>query len=304
MVPTAATSKTSERRERQARQVAFGQNFLHSRRLVERLVGETSIEPDDIVIEIGPGKGIITDALAFRCRHVLTIEKDPQHAEIMRNRYADRPNVTVFGADVLEFPLPITRYKVFSNIPYNITAAIVGKLTTGTAPPEDAWLIVQREAADRFMGYPRETLQSVALKPWFHAEIIHQFRRQDFAPMPKVESVLLHLSRIAPPQLPLVSRERYEALVTTIFSAWKPTVIAALESVLPGRYARALHREFGDVLERRPSETPGKIWIDLFNRLVEIDDPRVWRRCHEAAERLRMQQSTLQKRAQTSVRHR
>ncbi len=300
-MPTATTSKTSERR---ARQVAFGQNFLHSRRLVERLVGATSIAPDDLVIEIGPGKGIITDVLATHCRHVLTIEKDPHHAELMRNRYVDRPNVTVFGADVRDFPLPITRYKVFSNIPYNITAAIVGKLTTGIAPPVDIWLIVQREAADRYMGDPRETLQSVLLKPWFDAEIIHWFRRQDFAPMPKVESVLLHVHHITTPLVPLASRERYEAFVTTIFAAWKPTVLAAFEIVLPGRHLQSLHREFGAVLERRPSEIPVEIWIDLFNRIAEIDDPRIWRRCDEAAERVRMQQSTLQKRTQTSVRRR
>ena len=303
-MPTATTSRTSEQPERRERQIAFGQNFLHSRRLVERLVEETSIEPDDIVIEIGPGKGIITDALASRCRHVLTIEKDPHHAEIVRKRYAARPNVTVFGADVRDFPLPITRYKVFSNIPYNITAAIVGKLTTGIAPPEDAWLIVQREAADRFLGYPRETLQSVVLKPWFEAEIIHWFQRRDFTPMPRVESVLLHLHRNTAPQVSLEARERYETFVTTIFAAWKPTVLVALESVLPQRHVRTLHREFGAVLERRPSEIPPEIWIDLFDRIVAIDDPRIWRRCDEAAERVRMQQSTLQKRTQTSVRRR
>lgn len=292
MVPTSSRRKPTRR-------MAFGQNFLHNRRLVQRLVRETTLSASDVVIEIGPGKGIITDALASCSHHVLAIEKDPHHAAIMRERNRDRGNVTVFAADFLDFPLPATPYKVFSSIPFNITAAIVGKLTSGIDPPDAAWLVVQREAADRYLGDPVGTLQSIRIYPWFSTKIVHSFRRQDFAPMPQVESVLLHLGRRSAPLVPDEQRILYETFVTTLFSAWKPTVDTALMTILPARDVQKLRRDLHDAIATRPAAMPQAAWIELFDRVVALNDPRVWERCHDAAERLHAQQATLQKRSQT-----
>lgn len=93
------------------RRVVYSQNLLHSRKLVAALVGRSSIGRDDLVIEIGLGKGIITEALAERSGHVLAIEKDPNHAEIVRRRLQNQPNVTLFACHFLEFPLPGPRLK-------------------------------------------------------------------------------------------------------------------------------------------------------------------------------------------------
>lgn len=295
---------TSTPGTRQSRRISFGQNFLHNRRLVRRLVEETTIATSDVVIEIGPGRGIITDALAERCRHVLAIEKDPYQAEIMRARSAQRENVTIFAADILTFPLPATSYKVFSSIPFNITAAIVGKLTSGIAPPEAAWLVMQREAADRYLGNPIGTLQSVRLHPWFSAAIVHTFRRQDFVPMPQVESVLLHLGRRSAPLVPDEHRILYETFVTTLFSAWKPTVETALMTILPARDVQMLRRKSNDAIVQRSSQTPLAVWVELFHHVMEMDDPHVWQRCRAAAARVGQQQETISKRTQTTVRRR
>ncbi len=295
---------TSTPGTRQSRRISFGQNFLRNRRLVRRLVEETTITTSDVVVEIGPGRGIITDALSARCRHVLAIEKDPHHAGIMRARSAQRENVIVFGADILTFPLPATPYKVFSSIPFNITAAIVGKLTSGIAPPEAAWLVMQREAADRYLGNPIGTLQSVRLHPWFSTAIVHTFRRQDFVPMPQVECVLLHLERRAEPFVPFGQREYYEDFMTALFSAWKPTVEAALITILPKREVQMLRRKSNDAIVQRPSQTPLAVWVDLFHHVMEMDDPHVWQRCHAAAARVRQQQEMIPKRTQTTVRRR
>lgn len=184
------------------RRVVYSQNLLHSRKLVAALVGRSSIGRDDLVIEIGPGKGIITEALAERSGHVLAIEKDPHHAEIVRQRFADRPNVTVFAYDFLAFPLPESSFKVFANIPYRITTAIVSKLTTGLAPPLDTYLIMQREAAEKFAGIGNASMLSMAMKPWFEQSIEHEFQRRDFRPQPSVDSVLLRLRLREHPLLP------------------------------------------------------------------------------------------------------
>src|SRR5215510_1463281 len=78
-------------------------------------------------------------------------------------------------------------------------AAIVSRLTAASNPPRDAYLVVQREAAERFVGKPRPTLVAALLMPWFEASIVHRFRATDFAPAPRVDVVMLRLHKRGPP---------------------------------------------------------------------------------------------------------
>ena len=155
------------------RRVRYSQNFLHNPRLVAtRIVEASGLDRNDLVIEIGPGEGAITRALVNRCRHVIAVELDPVQVERFGKRFGQIPNLTVFAADFLDFPLPHSRYKVFANIPFRETAAIVGKLTTGAAPPADCYLVVQREAAERFIGSQGGTLAAMRILPWFEVSIV------------------------------------------------------------------------------------------------------------------------------------
>lgn len=284
-----------------ARRVQYAQNFLHRRRLVTSLVAGSSLGPDDLVVEIGPGDGAITAVLLERCRHVIAVEKDPVQIERLDRRFAGEPRLTLFAADVLEFPLPHSPYKVFASIPYNATAAIVGKLTTGIAPPEDIYLVVQREAAERVMGVPRETLAGLRIRPWFAPGIVHAFLQTDFRPIPAVDSVLLRLERRSRPLVEPSLRSRYEDLVSALFSAWQPTVREAVRKVLPRRAAGAVCSSFGGALDRKPGETGLETWIAVFDLLVDLDDERVWQAIERAAATLKSEQSRLQKRHRSSL---
>lgn len=275
--------------------VGHTQNFLHSSRLVERIVDLAHIRRDDLVIEIGPGRGIITDVLIRRSNHVLAIEKDPRYVDELTRRYADCPRVTIFAADVLDFPLPATPYRVFASIPYDITTAIVSKLTSGISPPVDAYLIMQREAADRFRGQPSEALVSLSVKPWFETRIMHTFARSDFRPAPAVDSVLFHIARRDEPLIPVELGDRYRNLIAAIFSAWKPTVEAALGEFLPADMVQRTHQQFGESLRCKPSLLPFERWIELFAKLTEIGDERLWFSFAGAHARLRQQQANLHK---------
>ncbi|MGC4190086.1 MAG: rRNA adenine dimethyltransferase family protein [Thermomicrobiales bacterium] len=284
-----------------SKRMALSQNFLHNRRLVQSLVRQSGIGPDDLAIEIGPGRGIITDALAEAARHVLAIEKDPVHAAIVQRRLeaAGRENVTVFAADFLDFPLPATPYRIFANIPFAITAAIVGKLTTGTAPPASAHLVVQQEAAERFMGAPIVTLQAATLHPWFACSIDHRFQRRDFSPPPQVDCVLLRIERRPSPLLAPEERQRYEEMTSTLFSAWKPSVESALESIIGREEAKALRRPLGAQafsLTNRPSRFPLDGWVTLYRELARTPNAPWWQAFHESAARLQQRQQVLEKR--------
>lgn len=146
----------------QRRSVVYSQNFIRSRKLASRLVERSSVTLHDTVVEIGPGKGALTQALADRCHQVIAIEKDPELARRLGNDLTGQ-NITVFEADILDLPLPATSYKVFANIPFNITSGIVTKLTQSPNPPDDAYLVMQGGGGGSIhWGSPAVTVRAVA----------------------------------------------------------------------------------------------------------------------------------------------
>ncbi len=283
------------------RRIRYSQNFLHDSRLVRQLVDQSSLGPSDLALEIGPGDGAITAALVDACRHVIAVEKDPFQVERLGKRFGQDARLTLFAGDFLDFPLPASRYKVFASIPYNATAAIVGKLTTGLAPPDDAYLVMQREAAERFMGAPTETLVGVRLRPWFEPSIIHEFRRTDFRPVPAVDSVLLRIERRDRPLIPVAQRGRFDDFVVSMFTAWKSTAKQAAKAAFRGEVVAALDRSVGRALDQRPSAIGLEAWITAFDTLIDLDDPRVWGVIAGASDRLEREQAGLEKRSRTNV---
>ena len=136
-------------------------------------------------MEIGAGKGHITKALAQKCRNVVSYEIDPALYHTLKS--ALPPNVKLYLRDFLKAPLPEMPYKVFANIPFSQTTSIVRRLTEGERLPEKAWLILEKGAAKRFCGHPKETSFSLCLRPYFNMRILHSFRREDFHPAPRVD---------------------------------------------------------------------------------------------------------------------
>lgn len=279
----------------QRTRIALSQNFLKSGRLVDKLLDFTTIDNHDVVIEVGPGRGIITERLARRARQVIAIEMDPLLIEELRARFAYTANITLFRADMLEFPLPASRYKVFANIPYRTTTAIVSQLIHGAFSPDDTYLIVQLEAAQRFAGSPRETLYALLLKPWYEPSIRHSFQRNDFVPEPAVDSVLLQLRRREAPLVRETAAQRYRDFVVALFTAWQPTVRAALRYVLPRRAWLKIERQWGLDLDDSPARIPFARWLELFTAFEMLGDDRAFAAIEGAEARLRHEQANLKK---------
>jgi 23S rRNA (adenine-N6)-dimethyltransferase len=286
----------------QPRSIHYSQNFLHSRRLVDQLIDGSSLTSCDDVIEIGPGRGIITEPLASRCRRVVAIEKDQSLVGLLRQRLVGFPNVDVREGDFLEYSLPRHPYKVFASIPFNVTAAIVGKLTSGLSPPEDCYLVVQREAAQRFVGSPRGTLTSVLLRPWFEPSVVHSFRRTDFDPVPNVEIVLLRLRRLSPPLVGSEKGQLFRDFVVHCFTAWQPSLAASLEGLLGRSDSTAVMRGAGIPLGCRPSAVCFLQWLRLFDGVVDKAQPRRLLCIVGSEDLLQRQQAKLEKSHRTRVR--
>jgi 23S rRNA (adenine-N6)-dimethyltransferase len=275
--------------------ISYSQNVLRSRSLAEGLIACSSITPNDVVLEIGPGGGIITAALAARCRRVLAVERDPRLASSLRDRFGGDPRVTIHAGDFLRFPLPAGPYKVFANIPFFATAAIVAKLTSGVSPPDDSYLVVQREAAARYLGEPVETLVALLLKPRFEPTVEHRFDRRDFAPVPGVETVLLRLRKRAPSLLTSSEEDAYRDLVAHAFTVWRPTLYDALRPLCGARRCEYLWRTLRLPRAVTPARLSFEQWLAIFRQLASADIVALWRTVAGAEHRLRLQQANLQK---------
>lgn len=276
--------------------IFYAQNFLKDASLVALLLARCGIDHNDIVYEIGPGKGIITEQLARRCKQVVAIEKDPRLSGLLRQQFAGRPNVTIHEGDFLDYHLPRKPYKVFANIPFNITAAIMTKLTSAKYPPEDAYLVMQREAADRFLGRPLESLYSVLLKPWFEVQMVHRFRRKDFVPEPRVDVVMLRLRKRGPPLIQRADRQSFRDFVVYSFTTWQPTLRHTLKGIFTGHQLQRMRRDLDIDPDATPTSLTFEQWLSVFECFKKVGNEQAMHTIMGSEKRLIRRQKKLQKR--------
>lgn len=230
-------------------EIRFTQNFLHSKALVDRIVKLAKIESGSTVLEIGPGKGIITSKLAEEVSKqgkVVAVELDGDLAKRLRDLFSETPQVEIVNTDILTFRLEDLPqlYSVFSNVPFNITSALLEHLFNLKVGPTKAHLILQMDA----LINQGETFKSLMLKPLYTIELAHTFSRSDFNPQPGVETALFAFEKRAEPLinpaqydlykdfLAFVSKDRVgEGVWRKVFSANQLTRMGEDSALVYGR---------------------------------------------------------------------
>ena len=256
---------------RQHRQVCLAQNFLRNPKLAHRLVGMSTIGPCDTVYEIGPGNGIITAALARVARHVIAIEKDPELVRRLRERFRLLDNVEIVEKDFLAYSFRSRRgngaleNKIFASIPYNITAQVLRKILDERSNLGEGYLILQKEAAKKFSGSPRETLFSILAKPFFEFQIRSQLRRTDFWPVPNVDSVFLSIKRRRCPLIEMQDIASYRDFVKYGFGRWKPNLRLSFKKVFTYKQWKRLAHDLKFPLSATPTELSFEQWLGLYH---------------------------------------
>jgi 23S rRNA (adenine-N6)-dimethyltransferase len=246
------------------KRIRLAQNFFRDRKLVASIVANSSVDKGDTVYEIGPGEGIITRELAERSGKVIAIEKDTMLAVRLRNKFRESDNVEIREGDFLRYRIKERKYKIFSNIPFNITAEVVKAILFGENPPEEAYLVVQKEAAGKFTGNPTETEVSVLAKPWFTLEVLREFRRTDFEPVPSVDVVFLHIVKREQPLVASVNERSYQKFVKFGFEAWKKDLKTAYKHVFTYEQWKRLSKNLSFPLKVTPAELKFEQWLGLF----------------------------------------
>ena len=248
--------------DRAVRRRVLSQNFLVDRRAIDTLVDGSGVADGDLVIDIGAGNGLISQALARRGAKVVAIERDPALADRLRARFATWPAVTVVEGDVLTTPLPSEPFRVVANIPFGITTKILRRLLEDGGRLIRADVIVQAEVARKRGTGGRGTLLNACWEPWFEFATGARIPATAFRPRPRVDAAVLIVARRDPPLLDPASRRDYTAFVTAAFEGARPTVASALS--LPRSRFATLAAELGFGVTALPSQLGVDQWVALF----------------------------------------
>lgn len=277
--------------------LSHSQNFLHNPRLVKELIEKSSITPHDVVYEIGPGKAIITSELARHSKSVIAIEADTNLYNEAKSRLQEFSNVTLQKGDFLEHRLPNNDFKIFSNIPFNITADIIRKITDANTPPVDSYLIVQKEAAAKFAGTPygKETLFSLTHKPWFVFSVVHHFKQNDFYPIPKVNIVLLRIEKLKKPLINSDHTALYKDFLAYGFTSFKPTLKKGLSKIFGHVQFLRLADELKFTVSAKPTDLTSEQWLAMFNYFLIGVEPWRQKLVIGSLDNLNKQQAKLEK---------
>lgn len=277
------------------RRLEHSQNFIRRQETVRRLLSLSNINSDDLVIEIGPGKGIITRELLRQAGRVIAVERDPSFFEQL-SALDVRGKLQLVVGDFLKWQPPREDYKVFANIPFNYTSDIVAKLTSGNRMPTDIYLVMQEAAARRFAGMPHErnSQVSILLAVDFDVQILETISREQFEPMPHVEIAFTHFAQYPQPLVLESDRQEFRDFVVYGYNRWAPTALDAFRDVFSKKQISLIARS-QSLAGMKPSDLSVDQWLHLFRTYREYADSKKKHLVVGSEKRLRNTQAKLQK---------
>jgi len=192
----------------------LGQNFLVSEPILEKILKAADLKKTDVVLEIGPGIGALTKALAKIAGKVIAVEKDKRIIPVLKETLKNFKNTEIIQADILKLEngsiaklLNCLNYKIVANLPYYITSPIIKKFLEIENPPLQMILMVQKQVAQRICAKPpRMNLLAVSVQFYSEPKIISYVSKNCFYPVPKVDSAIIKIVR------------RYSAYGSALFS--------------------------------------------------------------------------------------
>lgn len=183
------------------KQKKLGQVFLKDEETLEKIIKAGEVNSQDQVLEIGPGKGVLTKTLLKTGAKIIAVEKDPCLVKYLKKRFVDNPNLNIIQGDIRDFlkntayRILNTEYKVIGNIPYYLTSHLIRLLLELENQPQIIVLMIQKEVAQRIISQPPQmNLLAVSIQFYAKPEIICYVPRTAFLPIPKVDSAVIKIT--------------------------------------------------------------------------------------------------------------
>ena len=206
----------------------LGQHFLTDHHILQRILAAAHLSPGDTVVEVGAGRGILTQSLAQAAGRVIAVEIDEALCEQIRLRLAPYPNVAIVCGDILALPPEelldragaAPPYVVVANLPYYIASAVLRRFLEAQVPPQRLIVMVQAEVAESMAAEPgRMRLLSVATQFYAQPRLLFYVPPRAFRPAPKVRSAVVRLDVRSQPAVAVDDRDAFFRLVRAGFSA-------------------------------------------------------------------------------------
>ena len=283
----------------------LGQNFLTNESIAKKILDSANLSKTDNILEIGPGKGILTKYLTEKAGKVLTVELDRDLAVELENKFSHFPisNATsssscytcrrssasvlfpsgmgnsmklcIIEGDILKINLPkiieennFQNYKVVANLPYYITSKIIRLLLETKYPPQEMILMVQKEVGERIVALDgKESLLSISVKFYAEPKLLFYVDKKNFEPVPEVDSVVISIKRKK--RLSKVSPKKFFSLVRAGFLAKRKKLVNNLSASF--RIPKANFSEILDKIGIEPKVRAEKLnlkdWLRLYDKL-------------------------------------
>lgn len=217
----------------------LGQHLLVDRKVLGRVVSAARLTKEDYVVEVGPGRGVLTRELCLRAGRVTAVETDPEMIEVLSERLSSFANLRILHGDILKLPLQellaedVEEYKVVANLPYYITSPVIRRFLEADKKPQLMVLMVQKEVAESMVAEPGQmSLLSVAVQLYARPRIVAKASPSSFVPPPKVESAIVHLQVMESPVVGIPSPGLFFRVVRAGFSGRRKQIKNSLSAGL------------------------------------------------------------------------
>ncbi len=247
---------------------SLGQNFLIDPNIARKIVEAIPAGPGETVLEIGPGRGMLTEFLLAKKFHVVAVELDNFYADYLKETFGKHSNFSLIHADFLTLKLSeigMQPIHVVGNLPYSITSPVLFKLIKERQFAHSATLMMQREVAERMVGKPRTKdygILSIWVQTFADVRLIFKVPSAVFRPRPRVDSALVQLKwKSQREQIPK-NDVYFLQLIKTAFRQRRKRLRNSLKPIFPLAIQQKIDFDFS----RRPEEVSIDEWIQLSNR--------------------------------------
>ncbi len=257
---------------------SLGQNFLKSKSVITAILDASDPTPDEIILEVGPGEGFMTEELVKYSSKVIVVEKDHRLIPILGEKFKkqiEEGRLDILEKDILDFDISTLKfykhpYKVIANIPYYITGQIIRMFLESDYQPLSMTLLVQKEVAERIIARParaggdkKESLLSLSVKVFGDPKIIRTVGRGAFSPAPNVDSAVINIENISNDRLEGLSPELFFKVIHAGFAHKRKQLLPNLSNVFPKEKILGSFSKISLDLKSRAEDLPLSSWISL-----------------------------------------
>lgn len=255
----------------------LGQNFLNDPKILNKIADAANITPEDIVVEIGPGLGSLTQILVKYAKKVVAIEKDESLVTNLKQKFKEeisQGKLEIKLADILEENISLDDYILIGNIPYYITGAIFEKFLSAEHQPRSMTFVVQKEVAERIIARParpnsrsggdnKESILSISVKAYGEPVYGGLIKAGSFNPAPKVDSAIISIRNISKKNFGDMNEETFFKLVKAGFAHKRKLLIRNLEELAPKERLPQIFDKLNIDRKIRAEDVNVETWFEL-----------------------------------------